>query len=114
MLKSELVWIPLVTCCLLLLTTSAFAQEEEHQDGGPGDCIATWDPFCPRGTPSGGEGGGGGTNICSTCEWIPEGPNGQPAEWICAVSNGPCCESTLAYCEPLVNGCHHNGYCVWA
>ena len=41
-------------CCMFSLsvdTTYAQDPEEEHQGGGS-DCIASWDPFCPRGTPT--------------------------------------------------------------
>lgn len=68
----KLLTLSLVVCCLLSFSLApTLAQEEEFQDGGPGDCIASWDPFCPQGTPweeSDPAPGTGGPEDCYTCE----------------------------------------------
>lgn len=48
---------------------SAEAQDILNPDNNTPDCIATWDPFCPRGTGSDGGGGGGTPFICQYCKF---------------------------------------------
>lgn len=114
MKKNYLIVFLAFICLSSIAAGATHAQQEEHQDDGSSDCIATWDPFCPRGTPTEGGGGGGDTSYCDTCEWIPEGPDGEPARFVCAPNTAGCCEGALAGCEALANGCAHDGYCSWA
>jgi hypothetical protein len=62
----------MTVCCLCSLAVGpTYAQEEEFQGGGSGDCIASWDPFCPQGTPweeSDPAPGTGDPGDCYVCE----------------------------------------------
>lgn len=100
-----------ILLCLVVLVAlfslPAAAQEEEHQLDPPydGPCIGPNDPYC------GGGGGGGGVNLgCSECQYVPDGPDGEPGGWQCWESNDP---AAFRYtdCVELPNGCDVGGYC---
>ena len=41
--------------CFGLVSPAGAQPQEEHQPYEPPECIADWDPFCPQGTPGGGD-----------------------------------------------------------
>jgi len=106
-MKKSAFLLSLVALVAFLVAAPATAQEEEHQPDPPydGPCIGSNDPYC-----SGGGGGGGVTFGCSVCEYIPDGPDGEPGGWQCWESNDP---AAIRYsdCVPVQNGCNAGGYC---
>lgn len=82
--------------------------QEEHQPE-PDSCMGPEDPFCPRrhiGDPYDWSTG------CYECEWIPEGPDGQPEQWIC-VNTGEA--GNPEDCSDYFDGCDmSDSYCIAA
>lgn len=103
----------LMICLFACLGASAQdGPTEEHDDDGTSDCLADWDPFCPTSTPSGGtwENTTGG---CYECVYIPEGPDGQPSEYVCSVT-GDTNTGAPTRCSDYEWGCEMSGSCKLA
>lgn len=92
---------------LLFASASVDAQpQEEHDEEPPSDCLADWDPFCPPRSPSDGY---AYTSGCFDCDYIPEGPNGEPSYYVCSdvgVRNGG-----PSRCTNYSWGCEMGGLC---
>lgn len=69
MMRKTLFMLMMVCCLFSLSVDVAHAQdpEEEHQNDGSNDCIASWDPFCPRGTPTEEDDPASGTGDAEDC-----------------------------------------------
>lgn len=111
-MKKALLFLMMACCVFGLSVDDSHAQEEEHQDGGTSECIASWDPFCPRGTPT--EEGGGGGDYPSDCYFCEMTPTGEKCSQVAEGSTGrtDCsniwegtdpvwCETSAAFCENI-------------
>lgn len=104
-----LLFILLVLAAPSLSAQEQPGQEEEQPAPPPAGCLGSNDPWCEG---AGGGDDGGFDYDCSTCEWIPEGPNGEPSFYACVVDNG-CCNSELRECRDGLYTCYYDGYCVY-
>jgi hypothetical protein len=68
----KLIWAAFAVC--LICSSPVYAQdnppEEEHQPDETSDCLASWDPFCPRSTPGSDDDVYDYPSWCFKCEWI--------------------------------------------
>ena len=106
-MKTRTAWITLTALCFLLLVApSVVAFEEENQpDPPPEGCLGSNDPAC------GGGGDGGGSSLgCYMCEYIPEGPDGQPSYHTCAMT-GTLLNPGYATCRAYANNCLVSNQC---
>lgn len=82
--------------------------EEEQPAPPPAGCLGTNDPWCDAG-------GGSGDDPdprCHVCAYIPQGPDGNPADWDCVIDSS-CCDAELSNCRWGTSYCYYDGYCVY-
>jgi hypothetical protein len=100
--------------CVVLGTAfqSSGRIEEEHQPDDTSDCIASWDPFCPAGTPTeNGDDEDDWQTYCMECKWVENGPRcrqvaqgqtgreGCTVVWVELVPTS--CKTHDAFCENI-------------
>lgn len=97
-----------------MITVPTAAQpEEEHQADGS-DCMGPTDPFCPL-NPLWPGGPASNPADCYTCEYIPQGPQGQSSYFFCLRESNPtCCGTYIKNCRWGTYNCYFDGYCVFA
>lgn len=92
--KKVVLLVSFAALALLVVVISAQANIPEEHDYLPepciGPCMGSNDTCCDPGYGDGSDGGAGGGSSCSGlyCQYIPEGPNGEPSEYTCASGGG--------------------------